>query len=122
MNNITALQALNDDQLLRVFGGEEYLSSEHRLSNAINYYINLIPTVSRNHVRVTYNPGEWTTEEGKKAVFKRNITQTVEESDMQWSALSGSEKVYVAMPVAFGAFVSGCIALRAIARPTNKHS
>jgi len=108
---------LDDSILSRISGGDEVISSSNKVSNIINYYLNLIPFVSKNHVRITYNAEDWQGKDTDKT-RSRNIKQKVEFNEMKWKELSGLEKTGVICPVAGAAFLgtslAGCTLFRVI--------
>lgn len=86
-NNIFLIE---DKYLGSVVGGKEVVSSDTRLRNILSFYANLVPFVSTNHIKITYNIGDWTGQESERT---RTITQKVIKSNMKWSSLSKSEKL-----------------------------
>lgn len=107
---------LNNNHLDKISGGEEYISEEYASRNALNYYINLLPSVSREHYRIRYEIDEWTQENCNENSYKRNLTQTMEISDMKWSVLSSAEKRRVIFPAIGVGFIAGCVGIRSVVR------
>lgn len=104
---------LSEDVLKYVSAGATEVSSETRAKNVINFYLNLVPGVHKKHYKITYDKSEWSDENGK---YTRNITQTVEESDMSWKVLSKSEKLGVCLPELFAGFTALGIGACGLAR------
>ncbi len=116
------LNMLNDIQLSKISGGQEYISDENAMRNALNYYIDLLPFTSRKHVRIKYNIDNWTQDFDNENLFKRNMTQTYEINDMKWSALSNAEKRRVIIPVVGVGFIAGCTGLSTLVRYLSNRS
>ncbi len=117
MKNQKFILKLNDSVLNRVSGGDEVVSSSNKVSNIMNYYLNLIPFVSKKHVRITYNAGDWQGKDTDKT-RSRNIKQKIELNEMKWKELSGPEKTGVICPILGGLFLgtslAGCTLFRVI--------
>lgn len=118
----TTLNILNDAQLSKVSGGQEYVSDENALRNVLNYYIDLLPFTSRKHIRIKYNADNWTRDSDNENLFKRNITQIYEINDMKWNALSKTEKRQVIIPVVGVGFIAGFTGLSTLVRYLSNHS
>lgn len=118
----TTLKVINDMQLSKISGGQEYISDENTLSNVINYYIDLLPFTSRSHVKIKYNADNFTCDPNNKNLFTRNISQTVELSDMKWKNLSNAERFGVLLPVIGAGFITGCTGITTLIRYLSRRS
>ena len=80
-----------DEKLLEnITAGTEIVSSENKVSNVINFYLNLLPGVSKKHIRVKYEFSNWESKSDNEKY--RNVIQKAEINDMKWKELSRSEK------------------------------
>lgn len=116
------LNMLDNIQLSKISGGQEYISDENTLRNVLNYYIDLLPFTSRKHVRIKYNVDNWTQDSDNENLFKRNITQIYEINDMKWNALSKTEKRQVIIPVVGVGFIAGCTGIKTLVRYLSNRS
>lgn len=116
------LNMLDDIQLSKISGGQEYVSDENAMRNVLNYYIDLLPFTSRKHVRIKYSVDNWTRDYDNENLFKRNMTQTYEINDMKWNVLSNAEKRQVIIPVIGVGFIAGCTGINALIRYLSNRS
>ena len=118
MNSNNNIFLIDDKYLGSVVGGKEVVSTDTRLRNILSFYANLVPFVSTNHIKITYNEGDWTC---KGNECTRTITQKVIRSEMKWSNLSKSEKLGVSVPVIgvgmVGAVGIGSFLARGVIKP-----
>ena len=111
---VKKIEILNDNDLEKISSGKEYISTENKYSNILNFYLNLIPGVSKKHIKVKYDLKEWQSKSDTEKY--REILQTAEMNDMSWKELNTEEKWGVAsIPIAIGV-VGGGVGLLSLMR------
>lgn len=111
---------LNEKELSMISGGTPRKTGDYTAVNVANYYLSLLPFVSKDHIEITESSSGWQDVPGNPDVKRNVITREAVRSDMKWRNLSSKEKRYVAIPAIGAVFVTAGVLVPAAYRYIKK--
>lgn len=111
---------LNEKELSMISGGTPRKTGDYTAVNVANYYLSLLPFVSKDHIEITESSSGWQDVLGNPDAKRNVITREAVRSDMKWRNLSSKEKRCVAIPAIGAVFVTAGVLVPAAYRYIKK--